>query len=637
MSKRLREMRLSRIRAARLESPAARPDLIRKFAEKADDLDSARKSVEDAASLSGGLWLSYLFALFYIGIAAGAVTHKDLLLENPVKLPFLSVELPLVAFFVLAPILFVLSHAYTLMYFVLLAAKAGTFNDILGKKIPDPDAAPAPDISPERAAELREIRLGLRRQLPSNIFVQFLAGPRDIRDGGLGWFLKAVAWISLVIGPVLLLLLLQFQFLPYHLEWVTWVQRVALLADVALLWILWPAVLASRGEIQWPRLWRHPIVTLASLIPIGLAFTTATFPGEWMDELVGHARWIPLNRTALGLSAEEPPERTSFHDLLFNGDHDPATERRKSLFSNTLVLPGFDALEAAKVADSTKLDGVKQTLTLDGRHLESAIFWGADLRKANLQNAHLQGASLYRAKLQGARFHKAKLQGASLFQSKLQCASLNSADLQGAWLEEAQLQGADALGVKLQGASLKGAGLQGAWLEFAQLQGASLEDAVLRGARAFEVELKGASLKGAGLEKLGKEGAALFPLLEEYLRKFEQCQKAQELMAQPNQDLVPAEFEAKPESDSALAANLHDLACGNSNTQDALSIVRGLVKNGRIGDTGSQAATLVEAIVHPKDRRECPVSAVLTKADKAALKTEAYNADKARQAGATPQ
>ena len=31
-----------------------------------------------------------------------------------------------------------------------------------------------------------EIRTQLRRQLPSNIFVQFLAGPREIRDGVMG-------------------------------------------------------------------------------------------------------------------------------------------------------------------------------------------------------------------------------------------------------------------------------------------------------------------------------------------------------------------------------------------------------------------------------------------------------------------
>ncbi len=303
MSKRLREVRLSRARAARAEGciPPDRPN--QGVQAKADDLDAARKSVEDASALSGGLWLSYLFALFYIGIAAGAVTHKDLLLENPVKLPFLSVELPLVAFFALAPVLFVISHAYTLTYFVLLASKAGTFNAILNKKIPDPDAQPTLGLSPARAAELRETRLGLRRQLPSNIFVQFLAGPRDIRDGGLGWFLKAVAWISLVIGPVLLLLFLQVQFLPYHLEWATWVQRVALLADIALLWILWPAVLASRGDVLWPRLWRHPALTLASLAPICLALIVARFPGEWMDAHIGHSQWIPPNPVTAWLGA----------------------------------------------------------------------------------------------------------------------------------------------------------------------------------------------------------------------------------------------------------------------------------------------------------------------------------------------
>jgi hypothetical protein len=169
-----------------------------KFSKQTRDLDMARKSVEDAASVSAGIWLSYLFTLFYIGIAAGAVTHKNLLLENPVKLPFLNVELPLVAFFLLAPILFIVSHAYTLMHFVMLAAKVGAFDNELRAQLDD-------------APETRE---GLRRQLPSNIFVQFLAGPNDIRKGGLGRLLKAIAWISLVIGPVLLLLLIQVQFCP---------------------------------------------------------------------------------------------------------------------------------------------------------------------------------------------------------------------------------------------------------------------------------------------------------------------------------------------------------------------------------------------------------------------------------------
>jgi hypothetical protein len=217
--------------------------------------------------------------LFYIGIAAGGVTHKDLLLENPVKLPFLNVDLPLVAFVFLAPILFVIVHAYTLVHFVLLAAKAGAYDKALRAEFGDADD--------KHDAE--------RRRLPSNIFVQFLAGPEEIRNGGLGLILKAIAWISLVIGPVLLLLLIQAQFLPYHLAWVTWVQRVAVVADLLLLWALWPAVLEGRAELAWPRVWRPSVLILvvASLVPILFAFAAATIPDEWLDKNV--AEWLRMS------------------------------------------------------------------------------------------------------------------------------------------------------------------------------------------------------------------------------------------------------------------------------------------------------------------------------------------------------
>ena len=106
-----------------------------------DDLETARKAVEDTAAIGGGLWLSYLFVLFYLGIAAGAVTHADLLLQAPVKLPFLNIELPLLAFFFLAPLLLLLTHAYTLVHLVLLARRVAQFNAIEG--LSEAWAAPA--------------------------------------------------------------------------------------------------------------------------------------------------------------------------------------------------------------------------------------------------------------------------------------------------------------------------------------------------------------------------------------------------------------------------------------------------------------------------------------------------------------
>jgi hypothetical protein len=115
------------------------------LATKADDLDAIKKAVEDAAAVSGGLWLSYLFILFYIAIAAGAVTHVDLLLQRAVKLPFLNVELPLLAFFALAPFLFLVTHAYILAHFVMLGKRASRFHEQRGGSCPsrstEPDSA----------------------------------------------------------------------------------------------------------------------------------------------------------------------------------------------------------------------------------------------------------------------------------------------------------------------------------------------------------------------------------------------------------------------------------------------------------------------------------------------------------------
>ena len=79
------------------------PSTAATLASKARDLEALRDAVVDAAGVSAGLWLSYLFVLFYLLIAVGGITHRDLFLENPVKLPFLNVDLPLIGFFVVGP------------------------------------------------------------------------------------------------------------------------------------------------------------------------------------------------------------------------------------------------------------------------------------------------------------------------------------------------------------------------------------------------------------------------------------------------------------------------------------------------------------------------------------------------------
>ena len=204
-----------RVEARATTSPrAVAPPLGRELpqiAAKADDLEAIKKAVDDAAAVGGGLWLSYLFVLFYLAVAAGAVTHADLFFENPVKLPFLNIELPLLAFFFLAPILFLVVHAYTLVHLVMLTDKAKRFHQALYR------SGAAKD-------EPRNSR-SLQWQLPSNIFIQFLAGPADVREGLFGWRSARSRGSRSSIAPVLLLLLMQIQFLPFHSLFIAWTQR----------------------------------------------------------------------------------------------------------------------------------------------------------------------------------------------------------------------------------------------------------------------------------------------------------------------------------------------------------------------------------------------------------------------------
>jgi hypothetical protein len=47
------------------------------FLKRAKDLVALRDAVVDAASVGAGLWLSYLFVLFYLAIAAGSAVFRS--------------------------------------------------------------------------------------------------------------------------------------------------------------------------------------------------------------------------------------------------------------------------------------------------------------------------------------------------------------------------------------------------------------------------------------------------------------------------------------------------------------------------------------------------------------------------------
>src|SRR5258708_32305656 len=168
--------------------------------EKPDPFDIAalERSLNDSATRVSTIWVSYLIFALYLLIATGTATHRQLFLEEPLKLPALNIDLPFFWFFVLAPILFVLLHLYVLLQVLLLARTAAAYNEIVNRAI---------ESAPENAL--------MRQRLANTLFAQIFAGSPREREGWLGWLLPAMAWITLALAPIYIILAFQIACLSY--------------------------------------------------------------------------------------------------------------------------------------------------------------------------------------------------------------------------------------------------------------------------------------------------------------------------------------------------------------------------------------------------------------------------------------
>src|SRR5690348_6786716 len=195
---------------------------------RSGDVGELQKSLNEASSKAFVLWTTFITFQLYLMIAFGSVTHRNLFLEDPIKLPILGVDLSLVGFFVVAPAVLVIFHFYVFLQILALAKKATDYTSLVDAVALDP-----------KSNQL------LRQRSDSFLILQFLVGPEEQRSGLTGTSLRLIAWITLVGAPVLILLQGEITFLPYHLVWVVWLERIAIVLDLAIIWSFWNAVRAD--------------------------------------------------------------------------------------------------------------------------------------------------------------------------------------------------------------------------------------------------------------------------------------------------------------------------------------------------------------------------------------------------------
>ncbi|HEX2843468.1 pentapeptide repeat-containing protein [Hyphomicrobium sp.] len=475
-------------------------------------------------------WLIFLAIMAYLMIAVAGVTHKDLLLETPVSLPILQVNIQLKQFFQFAPIVLVLMHLGVVSQLTLLARETLEFDYAI------------------RLLEATDKRTHpLRLELNNFFFVQAIAGP--YRSRVMSAFLHGMSWLTLVVLPVVLLIYIQVVFLPYHDVAITWTHRIALLVDIAILISI--GLFLMRAETSFKEAFlrttsAHPLSFVSTIVVLLLvavcSFFFATIPGETLD------RWT---QRVLGFNNEDETGRTPQYIagytvplLTFGSDGSLLGVFKRNLevidtdlVSDKDLTPGEPSLNLR--------DRDLRFAKLDRSDLHQADFTGADLRgaslvgtdlrgvwmqcadvtqliltedreaancttarravftRARLDGAHMTGVDLRNAKLDDARLDGVELaysivQGANFSSARLDKADLTGGvQAQGANFLVANLQGADLTGAQLLGADLSSADLMGAVLSYTHLELANLRDAKLDGASLYRSSLFGADMIGA--------------------------------------------------------------------------------------------------------------------------------------------
>jgi len=438
-------------------------------------LDEANGASDPASSA----WLAFLALLTYVVVTLASVSHKNLLLNSPVRLPIINADIPLVGFFQYAPALLLLVYLSLLVQHVILARKYRKFTDAI--------TSYEMETGTEQPA---------RELVHSYVFSQIAAGPKP--NLITKFMMQLIVYVTFSVLPIITLLYFQIKFLPYHDVSITYWHRIAVMLGFAMLILLTPLMQNTgptrrRWDIKvgpqaeaWEASGTQVLLVLFLLpLVVGFSWLIATVPNEWIDRRLG---FVAPTSVRVGPEDEakllNPLVRRVIYDRLPNDD-DKGWWRRWLLSYRVLV-----------VEDTDLGAGEGVNVVLRERNFRFALLSRSDLHRADLAWADLRAAQMWKTLAKG-KLKDGQLQGAFLQEAQLQGAQLNSAQLQGSDLSKAQLQGAELNYANLQGADLRGAQLQGADLSYANLQGADLRGTQLQGAKLEAVQLQGADLASA--------------------------------------------------------------------------------------------------------------------------------------------
>ena len=399
-------------------------------------LEELEKQVANSSEKNRNFFTATLLVLVYLVIVVIQTSDLDLLIGHTVHLPLIGIDMPMLAFYLAAPILVVALHFNLLHNIEQHHAKLCEWRDSHKNQL-----VPRTSIYPF----IFDFSTLDNRTTSSKNQKKLIKITRLVNQIVIYW-----------VGPITILLIL-WRFTDYQSQGITLWHFFCLSINCTLVISYLKEIDHKSKNVMGVMLWFCGFLQTALLLLVAndclpnAAIGAPTLSTNFVFPRIiinGRDNLLALDsqnlRFQFDLSektedgkeiSDSRPKNTNFHDWFM-------------LHGNGIDLSG----NSMRFASFVKAD--LRRAWLKGTKLQNANFLWAQLQGANFRSAQLQRAGFGMAKSQGAKFVYAQLQGADLYKTQLQEADLTSSNLQRAVLFSAELQGANLAAAQLKGADL---------------------------------------------------------------------------------------------------------------------------------------------------------------------------------------
>lgn len=403
-------------------------------------------------------FLLYMGFLVYCLLSIISISDRQLGLSSTINLPLLNANVPLVGFFVAAPLLAVLSFVYV-QIFILRAKNLTAYLDT--------------QYSPREE----------RHFLPWTMKSVQVPGAK-MPDKLLNTITGFLLWTSLPVS----LILIAFRFMKRHDPvWSYVVGAIPILGTLILLWF-WRRVKSSAQRKSVMRtIFRLAVVFPLIAAELFLLFYLIPWANAGLSPGVlknVRDRIRPL--FCVDLSYQKLVEEPVFeYESHFWGRFQNVHLEGAILTHAILRRADF---EGACLRDARMDFAILIEANLRYARMRGAFFCYTDFRSADLGEVNLVSCYGRNARFQGAKFRNADMRGARIIYSDFQGADFSLADLSGASLWGSNFRSARLFHTNLQEANLSRADFSEADLKGVILRGADLWCANLQGVKNLNAE-----------------------------------------------------------------------------------------------------------------------------------------------------